>query len=46
MFEAVGLKVKHLARIKIGSLPIGSLPLGKYKKLSKTELDLLLNNKK
>ena len=45
MFEAVGLKVKYLARIKIGSLPIGNLPLGKYKTLSKTELDLLLKNK-
>ncbi len=45
MFEAVGLKVKYLARIKIGSLPIGNLPLGKYKTLSKPELDLLLKNK-
>lgn len=45
MFEAVGLKVKYLARIKIGSLPLGNLPLGKYKTLTKTELDLLLKNK-
>ena len=46
MFEAVGLKVKYLCRIKIGSLPIGNLPLGKYKKLTKQELELLLKNSK
>lgn len=45
MFEAVGLRVKHLARIQIGCLPLGNLPIGKYKLLSKTERDLLLKNK-
>lgn len=44
MMEAVGLKVKYLKRIKIGSLPLGNLPCGKYKKLTKKELELLLKN--
>lgn len=44
MMESVGLEVVYLKRIKIGSLPLGNLPTGKYKKLTKKELDLLLKN--
>ena len=44
MMQAVGLKVMALKRIKIGSLPLGNLPTGKYRKLTKQELDLLLKN--
>lgn len=44
MMQAVGLKVLALKRIKIGSLPLGNLPTGKYRKLTKQELDLLLKN--
>ncbi len=44
MMESVGLEVIYLKRIKIGSLPLGNLPTGKYKKLTKKELDLLLTN--
>ncbi len=44
MMQAVGVKVMALKRIKIGSLPLGNLPTGKYRKLTKQELDLLLKN--
>lgn len=44
MMQAVGVKVMALKRIKIGSLPLGNLPTGKYRKLTKQELELLLKN--
>jgi 23S rRNA pseudouridine2605 synthase len=44
MMQAVGLKVKALKRVKIGALPLGNLPTGKYRKLTKQELELLLKN--
>ena len=44
MMEAIGLKVVYLKRIKIGGLPLGNLPRGKFKKLSKKELEMILNN--
>lgn len=44
MMEVVGLRVVFLKRIKIGSLPLGNLPCGKFRKLTKKELELLLKN--
>ena len=44
MMKSVGLNVEFLKRVKIGALPLGNLPTGKYRKLTKQELDLLLKN--
>jgi len=41
MFEAVGYKVKHLVRIRIGKLRLGDLPRGHWRALSKRELESL-----
>ena len=41
MFEAVGYKVKHLIRTRIGSLRLGDLPRGHWRPLSKPELATL-----
>ncbi len=41
MVAALGLKVKYLRRIKVGSLELGSLPLGKYRSLTETEIEEL-----
>jgi 23S rRNA pseudouridine2605 synthase len=38
MFEAVGYKVKHLVRIRIGTLRLGTLPRAHWRPLSKPEL--------
>lgn len=46
MVDAVGLKVLYLKRIKIGMLPLGNLPIGKYRKLNKEEINLLLKRGK
>ena len=46
MMNAVGLNVLYLKRIKIGGLPLGNLPLGKYRKLSNSEINLLLKKEK
>ncbi len=46
MVDAVGLKVLYLKRIKIGMLPLGNLPIGKYRKLNKEEINLLLKREK
>src|SRR4029077_18674864 len=34
MFEAVGFKVKHLIRLRIGSLRLGDLPRGHWRPLT------------
>jgi 23S rRNA pseudouridine2605 synthase len=41
MIEAVGSKVLKLVRTQIGTLRIGNLPIGKYRELTKSELDAL-----
>ncbi|HEY4282842.1 MAG TPA: pseudouridine synthase [Chthoniobacterales bacterium] len=38
MFEAVGFKVKHLIRLRIGSLRLGDLPRGHWRPLTMAEL--------
>jgi len=39
MFEAVGYRVKHLVRIRIGHLRLGELPRGHWRILTKRELE-------
>jgi len=41
MFEAVGYKVKHLVRVRIGKLRLGDLPAGHWRALTKRELESL-----
>jgi 23S rRNA pseudouridine2605 synthase len=38
MFEAVGYRVKHLVRLRIGNLRLGELPHGHWRALTKREL--------
>jgi 23S rRNA pseudouridine2605 synthase len=42
MFEAVGYRVKHLLRVRIGNLRLADLPLGHWRALTKRELESLL----
>ena len=44
MCDAVGLKVIKLQRIKIGNLELGNLPIGKYRHLTKQEINSFLKN--
>lgn len=39
MFEAVGYRVKHLVRVRVGNLRIGDLPRGHWRMLTARELD-------
>jgi 23S rRNA pseudouridine2605 synthase len=41
MFEALGYRVKHLARIRIGPLRLDDLPRGHWRALTKSELKSL-----
>ena len=41
MFEAVGFRVKHLVRIRVGNLRLADLPPGHYRPLAKRELEVL-----
>lgn len=41
MFEKLGLQILQLKRVAIGSYVMKDLPLGKYKKLSKKDLELM-----
>jgi 23S rRNA pseudouridine2605 synthase len=41
MFEAIGFRVKHLVRIRVGNLRLADLPPGHYRPLTKRELELL-----
>ena len=43
MFEAVGSKVAHLKRIKIGDIELGNLPLGRWRYLTSHEISYLMN---
>jgi 23S rRNA pseudouridine2604 synthase len=38
MFEAVGYRVKHLLRVRIGKLRLADLPRGHWRVLTKREL--------
>ena len=40
--EAQGLKILRLSRVAIGKLRLGNLPPGKWRLLSKREIDYLL----
>jgi len=46
MCEIANLKVSKLKRIAIGSLKLGMLQVGKYRHLTKNEINVLLKNKK
>ena len=39
MFEAVGYRVKHLLRLRIGNLRLGDLPCGHWRALTRGELE-------
>jgi 23S rRNA pseudouridine2605 synthase len=41
MFEAVGYRVKHLLRVRVGNLRLGDLPCGHWRALTKHEMDAL-----
>jgi len=41
MFKALGFKVERLVRTKIGPIPLGELPEGKWRVLTKTEVQTL-----
>jgi 23S rRNA pseudouridine2605 synthase len=41
MFEAIGYHVKHLVRVRIGSLRLGDLRRGHWRALTKSELESL-----
>ena len=41
MFEAVGYRVKHLLRVRVGNLRLGDLPRGHWRPLSKREIESL-----
>jgi 16S rRNA U516 pseudouridylate synthase RsuA-like enzyme len=38
MFEAAGYRVKHLVRVRLGSLRLADLPRGHWRPLTKREL--------
>lgn len=46
MFEAIGYEVKRLTRIRIGHIELGELGLGKYRKLTKSEVNSLIEDAK
>lgn len=46
MFEAMGYEVKRLTRIRIGHIELGELGLGKYRKLTKSEVNSLIEDAK
>ena len=46
MFEAIGYEVKKLTRVRIGHIELGELGLGKYRKLTKSEVNSLIEDAK
>ncbi len=44
MFEAVGYRVKHLLRVRVGNLRLADLPRGHWRVITKRELDSLRRN--
>lgn len=45
MCDAVGIKIRRLTRISIGKISLGSLSSGKWRRLTKKEIDYLMNDK-
>ena len=45
MFAAIGYPVLHLRRVAYGNLQLGRLPLGKYRRLSKKDINQLFTGK-
>ena len=45
MCDAAGLKIRRLSRISIGKISLGSLPSGRWRRLTKKEIDYLTNDK-
>jgi 23S rRNA pseudouridine2605 synthase len=43
MFETVGYRVKHLLRVRVGSLRLADLPRGHWRVLTKRELESITN---
>jgi 23S rRNA pseudouridine2605 synthase len=39
MFEAVGYRVKHLLRVRVGNLRLGDLPCGHWRALTQRDID-------
>lgn len=46
MFEAMGYEVKRLTRVRIGHIELGELGIGKYRKLTKSEVNSLIEDAK
>ena len=44
LFKALGFRVKGLTRVRMGRLKLGSLALGKYRVLTKQELDVRIGH--
>lgn len=44
MFEAMGYEVKKLMRLRIGQVELGDLDSGKFRKLTKKEIDSLIED--
>lgn len=45
MCDAVGLKIRRLSRVSIGKIALGSLTPGKWRRLTKKEIDYLTSDK-
>ena len=45
MCDIAGLKIRRLTRVAIGKIALGSLPSGRWRRLTKKEIDYLTNNK-
>jgi 23S rRNA pseudouridine2605 synthase len=45
-FEAVGYRVKHLARVRVGKLRLGDLPRGHWRAVTRRELELINENRR
>ena len=45
MCDIADLKIRRLSRVAIGKLALGSLPSGRWRRLTKKEIDYLTNNK-
>lgn len=46
MFEAMGYEVKRLTRVRIGHIELGDLGVGKFRKLTKSEVNTLIEDAK
>jgi 16S rRNA U516 pseudouridylate synthase RsuA-like enzyme len=46
MFEAVGYRVKHLLRVRVGNLRLADLPRGHWRALTKRELESITKERR